>query len=80
MIKENTFEILNNALFQTSRPSCRNIAKLRAKRESKVTTMITMMIIAFNVSWTPYALICTIQLFGPVNPSWAVPSLLLAKR
>ena len=65
---------------QTSRPSCRNIAKLRAKRESKVTRMIVIMIVAFNVSWTPYALICTIQLFGPVHPSWAVPCLLLAKR
>lgn len=74
------FYVLNIFSSQTSRPSCRNVAKLRAKRESKVTRMITIMIVAFNVSWTPYALICTIQLFGPVHPSWAVPSLLLAKR
>ena len=77
---QSNFYVWNLFLSQTSRPSCRTIAKLRAKRESKVTRMITIMILAFNVSWTPYALICTIQLFGPVNPSWAVPTLLLAKR
>lgn len=44
--------------------------------------MVIAMILAFNLSWTPYAVVCTLKLFNPylVPDAWAVPGLLLAKR
>ena len=75
--------ILAIPIFQIPRTSfSHQLAKIRARRERKVTRMVTLLILAFNVSWAPYALVCTIQLLCPtlVRPSWAVPSLLLAKR
>ena len=44
--------------------------------------MVLLMIIAFNISWSPYAFVCTLKLIDKnfVPDSWAVPGLLLAKR
>ena len=44
--------------------------------------MIILMILAFNISWTPYAFVCTLKLVHHnfVSDAWAVPGLLLAKR
>ena len=54
----------------------------REKREKRLNRMIILMILAFNVSWTPYAFVCTLKLFHHnfVPDAWAVPGLLLAKR
>ena len=40
------------------------------------------MVLAFNASWTPYAIVCTLKLFNKnfISPSWTIPGLLLAKR
>ena len=44
--------------------------------------MVLLMIIAFNISWSPYAFVCTLKLIDNnfVPDAWAVPGLLLAKR
>ena len=73
-------------LFQNSRRLRRSLQRIkslkREKREKRVTLMVLLMIIAFNISWSPYAFVCTLKLIDKnfVPDSWAVPGLLLAKR
>ena len=54
----------------------------REKQEKRLNRMIILMILAFNISWTPYAFVCTLKLVHHnfVSDAWAVPGLLLAKR
>ena len=54
----------------------------RQKKEKRITRMIFLMIMAFNISWLPYAFVCTLKLahYNFVSDAWAVPGLLLAKR
>lgn len=54
----------------------------RQKQEKRITRMVCLMILAFNISWTPYAFVCTLKLLHHnfVSDTWAVPGLLLAKR
>ena len=54
----------------------------REKQEKRITRMIILMILAFNICWTPYAFVCTLKLVHQnfVSDAWAVPGLLLAKR
>ena len=58
------------------------IAEIKAKREKRLTRMVIIMVLAFNASWTPYAIVCTLKLFNKnfIAPSWTIPGLLLAKR
>ena len=58
------------------------IAEMKAKREKRLTRMVIIMVLAFNASWTPYAIVCTLKLFNKnfISPSWTIPGLLLAKR
>ena len=53
----------------------------RQKKEKRITRMIFLMIMAFNISWLPYAFVCTLKLVQHnfVPDAWAVPGLLLAK-
>ena len=53
----------------------------RQKKEKRITRMIFLMIVAFNISWLPYAFVCTLKLVQHnfVPDAWAVPGLLLAK-
>ena len=73
-------------LFQNSRRLRRSLQRIkslkREKREKRVTLMVLLMIIAFNISWSPYAFVCTLKLIDKnfVPDAWAVPGLLLAKR
>ena len=72
--------------FQNSRRLRKSLQRIkslkREKREKRVTLMVLLMIIAFNISWSPYAFVCTLKLIDKnfVPDSWAVPGLLLAKR
>lgn len=51
------------------------------KAESRVATMVAVMIVAFFVAWTPYALLALIIQFGDteVHPGVAVVPALVAK-
>ena len=53
----------------------------RQRKEKRITRMILLMIMAFNISWLPYAFVCTLKLVQHnfVPDAWAVPGLLLAK-
>ena len=58
------------------------VADICRKREKKVTGMLILMVVAFNVSWSPYAIMCVFEVFlrHSVPPLWKIPVLLLAKR
>lgn len=52
------------------------------KSERKVTAMVAVMIIAFLVAWTPYAIFALIKQFGPANiigPGLSILPSLIAK-
>lgn len=50
------------------------------KAESKVTSMIGVMIILFMVAWTPYSIFALMEQFGPgIKPELAVIPALMAK-
>ena len=54
----------------------------RQKKEKRIEKMVFWMIMAFNISWLPYAFGCTLKLFqfNFISEAWTVPGLLLAKR
>ena len=54
----------------------------RQKKEKKIERMIFLMIMAFNISWLPYAFVCILKLaqHNFVTDAWSVPGLVLAKR
>ena len=68
-------------MIQQSIKSTGRIAKMVAARQKRLTRMVTIMIAAFNLAWTPYALVAVLKLlqrnFLPVT--WTVPGLLLCK-
>ena len=78
--------VFHSHIFQNSRRLRRSLQRIkslkREKREKRVTLMVLLMIIAFNISWSPYAFVCTLKLIDKnfVPDAWAVPGLLLAKR
>ena len=84
--KENSTEVTENAneyfvILQQSIKSTGRIAKMVAARQKRLTRMVTIMIAAFNLAWTPYAFVAILKLlqrnFLPVT--WTVPGLLLCK-
>ena len=58
------------------------IAELKSQRERRVGRMVFLMILAFNVSWTPYAVVCFLRLLNQINiPAvWTVPGFIFTKR
>ena len=68
-------------ILQQSIKSTGRIAKMVAARQKRLTRMVTIMIAAFNLAWTPYAFVAILKLlqrnFLPVT--WTVPGLLLCK-
>ena len=55
---------------------------MKSQREKRVGRMVFLMILAFNVSWTPYAIVCFLRLlnYNPIPPVWTVPGFILTKR
>ena len=51
------------------------------RREKKVTRMVIIMIVAFNVAWAPYAFVAILKILGAnfVSTAAAVPGLLFCK-
>jgi uncharacterized membrane protein YhaH (DUF805 family) len=50
------------------------------KREQKVSVMVFLLIFAFLVSWSPYAIVCIMRLFDVIYSPYVVGlALLLAK-
>ena len=51
------------------------------RREKKVTRMVIIMILAFNVAWAPYAFVAILKILGAnfVSTAAAVPGLLFCK-
>ena len=68
--------------FQLGQQFQGRIAEVKAKREKKLRRMIFLMILAFNFSWTPYAIVCFLRLIQQnlVIPVWTVPGFILTKR
>ena len=68
-------------MIQQSIKSTGRIAKMVAARQKRLTRMVTIMIAAFNLAWTPYAFVAILKVlqrnFFPVT--WTVPGLLLCK-
>ena len=68
-------------MIQQSIKSTGRIAKMVAERQKRLTRMVTIMIAAFNLAWTPYAFVAILKVlqrnFFPVT--WTVPGLLLCK-
>ena len=68
-------------ILQQSIKSTGRIAKMVAARQKRLTRMVTIMIAAFNLAWTPYAFVAILKVlqrnFFPVT--WTVPGLLLCK-
>ena len=68
-------------IFQNATTFVGRIAEQKAKREKRLTRMLVLMVVAFNVSWSPYALVCFLKVVHHnfVSPTMAVPGLLFAK-
>ena len=69
-------------IFQVTLRYKGRIAELKSQREKRVGKMVFLMILAFNVSWTPYAIVCFLRLLNhnPIPPVWTVPGFILTKR
>ena len=54
----------------------------RFGKEKRLNIMAMIMFLAFNASWSPYAILCFIKLLEPtfITPTATVFPLLLAKR
>ena len=69
-------------IFQHCKRTTGRIAEIVARRQKRITRMVILMILAFNISWAPYAFISLMELLrlNLVTPLWSFPSLCFSKR
>ena len=62
--------------------SCGTVAEIGIRREKKVTKMLVLMVFAFNLSWSPYAFMCIMDILQLqiISPIWKIAVLILSKR
>ena len=68
-------------LFQIGQNREGSIAQIKSNRHKKVERMVFLMIFAYNMSWTPYALVCFLRLINLnfLSPAWTVPGFIFTK-
>ena len=50
-------------MLQHTIKSTGRIAKMVAKRQKRMTGMVVIMIVVFNLAWTPYAFVAILEIF-----------------
>lgn len=70
-----------NLFRQHSLNATGRIAKMVARRENRITRMVILMAVAFNVCWAPYACVALIELFQQhfVSPLKSLPGFFMVK-
>ena len=71
----------NGFQFQLGQNCEGGIAQIKSNRHKKVERMVFLMIFAYNMSWTPYALVCFLRLVNLnfLSPAWTVPGFIFTK-
>ena len=71
----------NGFQFQLGQNREGRIAQIKSNRHKKVERMVFLMIFAYNMSWTPYALVCFLRLVNLnfLSPAWTVPGFIFTK-